>query len=244
MRGARDAGRKRQRQLLQRELRQRHLPHAHGRHAGRHRRCERRRRPPFPGCRRCRRVARTARHGGPRRLRVPEAPLRARRGTRPRRRPHPREGAATSRAAGHRHGRREVGARLRRGRPRRRPGRVLSRFGPDRRRPDGGPAAGQGRRDRPRDGAGGPGAARRDDARRHRPLRRGPVAHRRQLRPRAARRAARPGGRRRRGPRAARRARQRRGGGRLRITSGGEELVDLPVDELLAAYESLPARLG
>ena len=34
------------------------------------------------------------------------------------------------------------------------------------------------------------------------------------------------------------------GGGRLRITTGGEELVDLPVDELLAAYESLPARLG
>ena len=33
-------------------------------------------------------------------------------------------------------------------------------------------------------------------------------------------------------------------GGRLRITAGGEELVDLPVDELLAAYESLPARLG
>ena len=34
------------------------------------------------------------------------------------------------------------------------------------------------------------------------------------------------------------------GGGRLRIAAGGEELVDLPVDELLAAYESLPARLG
>ncbi len=35
LRGARDAGRQRQRELLQRELRQRHLPHADGRHAGR-----------------------------------------------------------------------------------------------------------------------------------------------------------------------------------------------------------------
>jgi phosphoribosylformylglycinamidine synthase subunit PurL len=33
-------------------------------------------------------------------------------------------------------------------------------------------------------------------------------------------------------------------GGRLRIAAGGEELVDLPVDKLLAAYESLPARLA
>ena len=96
----RHAGGLGQRELLQRELRQRHLPDAGGRHAGRLRRRRRGtwttrfKRRGRPG-----RAARPGRRGLAGRLRVPEGPLRPRRGPRARRRPRAREPRCKRRCA-------------------------------------------------------------------------------------------------------------------------------------------------
>ena len=120
--------------------------------------------------------------------------------------------------------------RLRRGRPRRGPRRVLHRQRRRGRRADGGSAAVARRRPHPARGRAAP---------RPRAVRRGPVARRRHLRRRRRRRA--------------RRASPAAlpltilgtvTGDRLQVALDGSPAIDLPVAELRRAYESLPERLA